>query len=128
MTFWIRILEAMEDQRFKPAMTWRSLRLFLCRKEASPRHDGCRLNAKYLYRLLCLNTWASLVAQFGKVMEPLRGAALLEKMRHWGCSLRFHSSTHFLLILHFLTAGTMCPIAFCSYHRVLLAKIGCVPL
>jgi hypothetical protein len=36
-----------------------------------------------LYRRLWWNTWAPLVVQCGKVMEPLRGAALLEKMRHW---------------------------------------------
>lgn len=40
----------------------------------------CSLNEQCPHRLECLNTWSPAVAQFSKVMEPLGGRVLVEKV------------------------------------------------
>lgn len=120
-------MEAIEDQRFKSAVSGGLQDCFYAGRKSPCVMVVGSLNVKFLFRLSCLNTCTTVGGTVWESYGTLGGAALLGKVRHWGCSLRLYSSSHFLFILCFLTADAMCPIIFSSYHHVFLAKISGVP-
>lgn len=68
-----------------------------------------------------------LVTLCGKLVEPLRGGALLEEVDHWGWVLKFYHLLHFLLTCCFLTADVMWQDGHLFPWRCCFALIDCAP-
>lgn len=65
------------------------------------------LNGGTFCMIRCSNTWAKIVALFGKIMEHVGGWASLEEMDDW-------DQPYFLFIFCFLCSGAMWPSKFLS--------------